>query len=458
VVRGLAGALAAPDPAPRWRSPAQRWAACLGLAAATLLACAVSLASRGSGQLFGPAGFLPAVGSYVPSPLVALAVVAPLPLAIRHPLLGWRIAWLMLLLTPLAGLFWWGQLPWDPVQLAVLVALFSAAAVRHERPVGWWMWALTLLVWWLWLGLGPFGGLAHRLPAAVVGTAVFTVVAVAADAVGSRGRAQRALAGQAELAELERGRRAALEERARIARELHDVVAHHMSLIAVQAETAPYRLTGLPGPVAAEFGSLSGAAREALADMRRLLGVLRDEQPAERAPQPRLPDLPGLIESAQRAGVAVELSVPARLDSVPPGVELCAYRIVQESLTNARRHAPGAAVSVSVAQRGGALVLRVANGPARPLPNDHGLAEGGDLPGAHGLPDGEELPDDAGRANGHGLVNGRGPWREPGRPFRGQGLAGMHERVALLGGSLSAGPSPSGGFVVSAVLPAGEPG
>jgi len=325
----------------------------------------------------------------------------------------------------------------------VLVALFSAAAVRHARPVGWWMCALTLLPWWLWLWLGPIGGLAHQLTAAVVGTVAFTAVAVAADAVGGRGRAQRALAGQAELAEQERGRRAALEERARIARELHDVVAHHMSLIAVQAETAPYRLTGLPGPVAAEFGSLSGTAREALADMRRLLGVLRDEQPAARAPQPRLPDLPALVEAAQRAGVAVELSAPARLGPVPSGVEVCAYRIVQESLTNARRHAPGAAVTVSVAQHSGALVLRVANGPAGPVPDDHRL------------PGREELPGGAGPVNGDGLVPGHE--QELGRWPRGQGLTGMRERVALLGGSLSAGPSPDGGFVVSAVLPAGEP-
>jgi signal transduction histidine kinase len=467
VVRGLAGALADSDPAPRWRSPAQRWAAYAGLAAATLLACVVSLASREPGQIFGPPGMLPAVGSDVPSALVALGVVVPLPLLVRYPLLGWRIGWLLLLLTPLAGLFWWGQLPWGPVQLVVLVALFSAAAVRHERPVCWWMWALTLLPWWLWLRLGPIGGPEYWLTAAVVGTAAFTAVAVAADAVGGRGRAQRALASQAKLAELERGRRAALEERARIARELHDVVAHHMSLIAVQAETAPYRLTGLTGPVAAEFGSLSGAAREALADMRRLLGVLRDERPAARAPQPRLPDLPALVEAAQRAGVAVELSAPDRLGPVPTGVEVCAYRIVQESLTNARRHAPGAAVTVSLAQRGGALVLRVANGPAGPLPDDHGPLGSEEPPGSEELPDGEGLVngdglglvngDGLGLVYGHGLAHGRSPEQELGRWPGGQGLTGMRERVALLGGSLSAGPSPDGGFVVSAVLPAGEP-
>ena len=111
-----------------------------------------------------------------------------------------------------------------------------------------------------------------------------------------------------------------LEERGRIARELHDVVAHHMSLIAVQAETAPYRLSGLPEPARAEFAALSAAAREALADMRRLLGVLRHDQPAPRAPQPQLADLPTLVDAARRAGVPVELSVPAAVGQVPSGV------------------------------------------------------------------------------------------------------------------------------------------
>ena len=111
-----------------------------------------------------------------------------------------------------------------------------------------------------------------------------------------------------------------LEERTRIARELHDVVAHHMSLIAVRAETAPYRLSDLPESARAEFGSLSEVAREALADMRRLLGVLRHDQPAGLAPQPQLADLPALVDAARRAGVSVELSVPPALDQVPSGV------------------------------------------------------------------------------------------------------------------------------------------
>ena len=191
------------------------------------------------------------------------------------------------------------------------------------------MWALSLLPWWLWLtaDLPNLHG-----PAA---PPFFTAVAVVVDSTGSRLRAQLALTTQTERVEDERQRRAVLEERTRIARELHDVVAHHMSLIAVRAETAPYRLTGLPESALAEFSSLSGVAREALTEMRRLLGVLRDDAPADLAPQPELADLPTLVEGAREAGLSIELSAPASLRPVPSGVGVCAYRIVQESLSNA---------------------------------------------------------------------------------------------------------------------------
>jgi signal transduction histidine kinase len=277
------------------------------------------------------------------------------------------------------------------------------AGVRYRRPVLWWMWALSLIPWWIWLARdladlhGPLGA-----------TIVFTAGTIAVDSISSRWRTQRALAAQTQRTELERARRAVLEERTRIARELHDVVAHHMSLIAVRAETAPYRLSDLPGPVRAEFGSLSEVAREALAEMRRLLGVLRQDQPAGLAPQPQLSDVSALVDATRRSGVPVELSMPSALGQVPSGVALCAYRIVQEALSNASRHAPGAAVVVSVDHEAGAVVLRVANGPGGPAHSEH----------------------------------------EPGH-----GLTGMRERVALLGGSLSAGPAPGGGFAVSVVLP-----
>jgi signal transduction histidine kinase len=288
----------------------------------------------------------------------------------------------------------------------VLLALMCAAGIGREPAVLGWLWALTLVPWWFWI---TWRG--SSVVIAVLGSAAFGAMAVAVDRAGSGRRVQRDLAEQAEQTELERARRIALEERTRIARELHDVVAHHMSLMAIRAESAPHRLEALSDPVRAEFGALSGSAREALADMRRLLGVLRSDQPAGRAPQPGLPDLPGLIDSARQAGMAVELVAPPALDRVPPGAGVCAYRIIQEALSNAGRHAPGAPVTVSVRHHADAVTLQVANGP--------------------GVPAGP-------RANGH-------------RP--GHGLAGMRERAELLGGSLSAGAAPGGGFSVSAVLP-----
>jgi signal transduction histidine kinase len=416
---GLLRVLVGPDPPPAWklRSPKERRTAYAALGMATLALSIISVASM-HGVATSPGhltGISPALAGRSPLSLwqraVAVAVVAPLPLAARYPVLAWRIAWIALLLVPLVPVTWWGGWPWGPPQVLALLVAFCLAGVRHRRASLWWLWALTLIPWWLWLQAdvanlnGPAGA-----------TAAFTAVAIAVDSFGSRLQAQRALAAQTARTQAERARLAVLEERTRIARELHDVVAHHMSLIAVQAETAPYRLSDLPEPARAEFSSLSAGARAALADMRRLLGVLRSDQPAGLAPQPQLSDLPALVDATRRAGVPVELSVLTGLDQVPSGVGVCAYRIVQESLSNASQHAPGAAVTVSVEQVSSAVLLRVANGPGGP----------------------------AGQAGPAG--------NEPGP---GHGLTGMRERVALLGGSLSAGPAHDGGFVVSATLPLG---
>jgi signal transduction histidine kinase len=392
--RGLIQVLIGPDPPPawHWRSPRDRTVAYAGLWGLTLVLCAANLAGKATlGQL-----------------LLAVPVVAPLPLAARYPMLAWRIGWLALLLAPLVPAAWQGGWPWGAGQILALFAAICLAGIRLRRPELWWIWALTLIPWWLWLSArvpdlnGPAGA-----------TVVFTVAVVALDNISSRLRTQEALGVQTERAEDERDRRAVLEERTRIARELHDVVAHHLSLIAVRAETAPYRLARVPGPTRAEFASLGEVAREALTEMRRLLGVLREDQPADLAPQPELADLPSLIDTARQAGLSVRLLAPPALERVPSGVGVCAYRIVQESLSNASQHAPGAAVTVSVDHVAGAVQLQVVNEP-------------GSL-GTAGKPDG-----------------------------RGHGLTGMRERVALLGGSLSAGPSPDGGFVVSAVLPLGD--
>src|SRR5690348_4895202 len=393
---GLIQVLTGPEPPPvwRWRSAEERQAAYAVLGAVTLALCAANLVGA-----FAHPGQL----------LLALPAVAPLPLAARYPMLAWRIGWLALLLVPLAPAAWWGGWPWGPGQILAMLGAFFLAGIRQRRPALWWMWALTLIPWCLWLTADE-----RNLHGPASATIIFTAVVIAVDSIGSRLRAQNSLATQTERAETERAQRAVLEERTRIARELHDVVAHHMSLIAVRAETAPYRLTGLPESAQAEFSSLSEVAREALTEMRRLLGVLRHDQPAALAPQPQLADLPLLIDAAREAGVSIELSLPPAPGRVPAGVGVCAYRIVQESLSNASQHAPGAPVNVSVSHDSGVILLRVANGP-----------------GGHPAPSGNEH-----------------------RP--GHGLTGMHERVALLGGSLSAGPAPEGGFVVSAVLPLGE--
>jgi signal transduction histidine kinase len=205
-------------------------------------------------------------------------------------------------------------------------------------------------------------------------------------------------------------------ERARIARELHDVVAHHISMVAVQAETARLTTPGMPPAGAQRLSEIGDRARAGLTEMRRLLGVLRedtqagaaDQQP-DRQPQPGLWQLNELLDAARDAsGTGTRLIVcgpPAVMD---PGVELAAYRIVQEALTNARRHAPGAAVDVELRYADGTLLVRVRdNGPGPP----------------------PVLPDSC-----HGLL-------------------GMRERAAAVGGKLYAGAAAGGGFLVEASLP-----
>ena len=307
--RGLIQVLAGPDAPPAWWHPPWPRRAYLALSLATLALFVLNLASIHTEPTATPAPATSCRASpcyyfhYPPLSagqlLLVIAVVAPLLLAARYPLLGWRIAWLALLLAPLAPAQWRGGWPWGPAQVLVLLVLFCVAAVRYGRPVLWWMWALSLIPWWLWL--------VRDLPdlnGPISATILFTAATIAVDSISSRWRTERTLAVQTERTELERERRAVLEERTRIARELHDVVAHHLSLIAVQAETAPYRLSDLPESARAEFGSLSGAAREALTEMRRLLGVLRYDQPAGLAPQPQLSDLPALVDAARlRRGV-----------------------------------------------------------------------------------------------------------------------------------------------------------
>jgi signal transduction histidine kinase len=218
-------------------------------------------------------------------------------------------------------------------------------------------------------------------------------------------------------------------ERARIARELHDVVAHHISMVAVQAETARLTTPGLPAAGAHRFAEIGDTARAGLTEMRRLLGVLREDAAdagatvADRHPLPGLPQLAELVDAARDAsGAGIRLIVSGPVTEFDPGVELAAYRIVQEALTNARRHAPGAAVDVELRYADDALRLRVRdNGP--------GPAGSPETPGTESY-----APAD--------LAGG------------GHGLLGMRERTLAVGGALWTGPAPGGGFLVEAVLPA----
>lgn len=206
---------------------------------------------------------------------------------------------------------------------------------------------------------------------------------------------------------------AARGERTRIARELHDVVAHHISMVAVQAEAARLAVPGLPAAAAERLSAIGDTARDALSEMRHLLGVLRDDTGIEvpdRRPQPGLDQLTELVDEARKAsGRPTRLILRGARTAVEPNVELVAYRIVQEALTNSRQHAPGAAVDVEVAYADTSMRVRVRdNGPGPP------------------------------------------PSAQPG----GHGIAGMLERAAAVGGAVQTGPAYGGGYLVEAVLPA----
>ena len=284
--------------------------------------------------------------------------------------------------------------------------------------------SLGLAAPFLVLALVSQGGMAAVLLAALVPASAGTGIAV-------RSRRSASLEGmvRSELADtlvehMARG------ERARIARELHDVVAHHISMISVQAETARLTVPDLPPEGARRLREISDTARAGLTEMRRLLGVLRsDVDPAavgERQPQPGLRQLALLIDGSRTAsGGGVRLIVSGQVTSFDPGVELAAYRIVQEALTNARRHAPGAAVDVELRYEEDLLRVRVRdNGPG---PGPGSTSKGADDgPGARGGP---------AAGTRHGLL-------------------GMRERAATVGGTLRTGEAPGGGFVVEAELPA----
>ncbi len=339
--------------------------------------------------------------------LASFVLCAPLVLRTRYPLTAWTVSTLAMLFVSWTATAYSVQ-PGKYVIPGIIVYLLClyAVAVRCKAWV-----VLT-------------AGLVTVIGSAVIQSqntlaAVFLgAIAVFAGVIVRYRRGSRE-----QLAVVERrheGERALLEERQRIARELHDVVAHHMSVIAIQAEAAPYKTADPPPELVESFAEIRASALSGLNELRRVLGVLRSDRP-EVAPQPGLEDLDTLLESARSGGVTVTAGVTGTPRPIPEGVNLSAYRIVQEALSNAMRHAPGSAVQVRLFYGEAALVIEVRNSGGRPA-----LQPAADQPGRAGLANG----------SGHGII-------------------GMRERATMLGGHLEAGPTADNEFLVTAALPLG---
>jgi len=266
-------------------------------------------------------------------------------------------------------------------------------------------------------------------------------------------RAAQRRADQAEAKLDEQAARAAAAERARIARELHDVVAHHVSLMAVQAEAAGALLPGRPEEAARSVSVIGDTARTALTELRRLLGVLRG--PSERldtAPAASLSELADVLAKVRSAGLPVDFEVTGTPAALAPGVDLAAYRIVQEALTNTLRHSGAERASVTVGYEPGFITLSVSDaGPRRgaaPRPAWRGAEPR--LPQPR-----ETAAEQQSQGGGTAARSANGDGDRPGLMPAGTGfgLAGIAERVASCGGSLTVGPTALAGFAVSARLP-----
>ncbi|MGW8778678.1 sensor histidine kinase [Streptomyces sp. NPDC055796] len=296
--------------------------------------------------------------------------------------------------------------PWSPGSFVSYLATVTFAAMRTRPRAAGWMWLITLAI-----GIGIPVVLGRGEPVEVMPMAFLLAVALLVVTVRNiRREAEQEVTAQQEVTAVERDRRTLLEERTTIARELHDVVAHHMSVVAIQAEAAPYRVKNPPPELEAAFATIRENAVAALTELRRVLGVVRSaDYEAPDAPQPTLASLDGLLANVREAGLSVEKTVTGAVRELPPGVELSAYRIIQEALSNTLRHAPGAAASVEVSYVLGGLGIRVVNAAAT----------------------GDVRPS----------------------PGAGHGITGMRERVAMLEGEMTAGETEAGGYEVAVFIP-----
>ena len=384
-----------------WSGPARRWAV------DAVIAVAVTAAVVGG--TYGASTWHPHEAPAGPATYVAVAV-GGLSLTARR-----RFPVAVLALT-LGSALWTGagrqtNLAWLPL----IVAFFTAVLARRRMAA-----VASLLIGYVASVWPPWriGSPHHATAGFALGLAIGLLFLLSvAELIRARGQRRAAL---------ERGRaeevlRRAGEERMRIARDLHDVVAHNISVINVQANTALHLMDRQPERARQALTAINDVSKQALVELRSVLGVLRDvDEIAPRAPSPGLARLRDLVDSAAAAGLTVRLEEDGPRPPVPADVDVAAYRIVQEALTNSARHASGAAVTVRVRSAGEELIVEVTD-------------------------------DGAGQPAGRGA----GPASWPGGS--GNGIAGMAERAAALGGTLEARPRAEGGFAVRARLPLAGP-
>ncbi|MEV4790212.1 histidine kinase [Streptomyces tuirus] len=355
------------------------------------------------------------VDSGGPALLLGLLCAIPVLLTMVRPVVAF---WASMVSTPIASALGsrWGEWPWAAGSFACHLTVLTVVAIRTRPRTAAWMWALTAAYALVAdTGIGPTYYAYGSNSAAMLVVSALVLLCVTVWHI--RRHAEQEVTAQQTVTAHERSRRTLLEERTTIARELHDVVAHHMSVVAIQAEAAPYRVENPPPELEKAFATIRENAVAALTELRRVLGVVRAEDyEVPDAPQPTLADLDGLLANVREAGLTVEKTVTGAVRELPQGVELSAYRIVQEALSNTLRHAPGATARVEIGYVLGGLGLRVVNGP----PPNPSLVK--PSPGA------------------------------------GHGITGMRERVSMLTGEMTAGGTEDGGYEVTVFLPVALPG